>query len=458
MTVEELIESLKTPKDPIVNADLVKEVVQRIAEDFNPLLVDAAEQCFGLPYYRIAEIARGIRVSREPDLANEKLHNTILKSYLELTQNNEAPGHFHALAALSSVGAAIGTQVWVNMGYYKVYPPMAVLLVGPSGIRKSVAIAISQNLLEPFDELQVFRDRFTIEGLISYVKDGAKVLLVASELAATFGRAKYLEDLIPLITRMLDQEGIEFTTKGAGRFKLSNVAFGLLSASTVDWLLNELPNGAVTGGFLGRFLIGYARSTDRYSYRTEDITDKVKSLGNYVAESVKRVSGEFKLSAEADRWLERWYKASKDANNDPLLGPALGSYYNRRLVHIIRIALVLSVMAGKNKITTEDVLDANKLLSFIEPGHVNVLAQVTGSTTHRDLITIAAEIPPDGIPVEKLVHIGCVFMGYQRFKEALSLGTNSKLILNKNGKYHLRLDSVSPAIRKAIMARREDDV
>lgn len=453
-----LFKELSRPCSVEEDIELLRQVVEEVSAKFDPDLIDAAEQAFGFPYYQLVEFARGQHPEARDFIKAVKLHSAWLGSYLRLTEANEGPGHFHALSALACIGAALGTSVWLDMGFYRIYPPMAVLLTGPSGIRKSVVLAAASNLLTPFVDrglIAVFRDRFTIEGIISNVTSGSRVLLMASELAATFGKARYLEDSIPLITRMLDQEGIDYTTKTAGRFSIKDVAFGLLGASTMDWLLNEIPNSAATGGFLGRFLIPYARTTTRYVYRAEDVSAKIAGLGEMALDASSSVSGKVKLSTEADRWAERWYKSSRGDLDESFMSAAMGSYYNRRLTHLLRIALILAVLDKSQRVELPHVLDAYAILSYIEPGHLNVLTEVAGSMTHRDMVTLAAELSPRGTPAERAVHIGVLLMGSKRYKEAMAYAIRTGVVKMDGGRYYLTLKNAPPMLRKVIMAKRE---
>lgn len=449
MRRNELLQALRVPRTIEHDEELAREAIEMLRESFSPELVDAIESAFGLPVNELDRRLKGHSKAEELNVTNPWLG-----AYLKLTADSESPQHFHCMAALSVAGALWGTSAWVNLGYCKVYPPMAVLLVGPSGVRKSAAISAALALV-PESGLTVFRDRFTLEGIIAGVRQGSRVLMVASEFAAAFGRAKYLEDSVPVVTRMLDQEGIEYTTKTAGKFKVTDVAFGLLAASTVDWIVSGLPQSAASGGFLGRFLIPYAAHAPKCVYRADDNTEKLKLLGESLMVLTRSTRGELNLTLEADAWLSRWYRSFHGENFS--LSSAMSSYYNRRLVHLVRIALVLALVSGSSCIGLTHVKDAYKVLKLIEPGHLSVLAEVAGASTYRDLVTLLSSVTRNRVSKEVLTNVGVLTLGLKRFREAISVGINMGVVVPTGGSYSIVLSKAPEPLRKLIASRREHD-
>ena len=451
MTKDELVARLKKLNGQ-GNPELAREALEHLREEFDVELVDLIENAFGVT---VDVLYRQVYENEPDDLASTlSLSTAWIGAYLKLTNESESPQIFHCMAALAAVGSMWGKSAWINLGYTKVYPPMAVLLVGPSGVRKSAAISQAIHLLE-YSDVHIFKDRFTLEGIISSVKDGSRTLLVASEFAATFGKAKYLEDAVPVMTRMLDQEGIEYTTKTAGKFKLRNVAFGLLAASTAEWIHSGLPQSAVNGGFLGRFIIAFAPRPTKCVYKAADVSTNIEALGNGISEFARSIRGEIVLEPDADAWLARWYRST---HGDVFaIGPAMASYYNRRLVHLVRMALVLALGSGSSSVTVKHVRDAYKILTEIEPGHLQVLAEVAGANTYRDLVTLLSSFKRTIITKEHFVHIGTMLFGHRRFREAVLAGMNMGVISMQGDKYKITMGKAPDALRKVVMAKKGVD-
>src|SRR5262245_1484435 len=149
----------------------------------------------------------------------------LLEVYQEYTQHLEAPTRFHNFSFLACVAHALGRRVFVNLESGIVYPGhMMVLLLGPTGIRKTTAamkalglLADARERIEDKTRVNVMAERMSteamIEDLVPRDEDGARApseevdcagLLAALEMSATFGNASYMEEMTPLLTRWAD--------------------------------------------------------------------------------------------------------------------------------------------------------------------------------------------------------------------------------------------------------------
>ena len=70
-----------------------------------------------------------------------------LDDYLKYTEQQESPKIFHTWVAFSMVGAALGRNIWLDMGFYRIIPNLFVILVGKTAsVRKTTAIKIGIDL------------------------------------------------------------------------------------------------------------------------------------------------------------------------------------------------------------------------------------------------------------------------------------------------------------------------
>ncbi|KKL23906.1 hypothetical protein LCGC14_2420760, partial [marine sediment metagenome] len=66
-----------------------------------------------------------------------------IRAYMEYTLDTESPDTYHFWTALTMLGASTKRQVWLDMKMLgPVFPNFYVILVGPSGARKSAAAGI----------------------------------------------------------------------------------------------------------------------------------------------------------------------------------------------------------------------------------------------------------------------------------------------------------------------------
>ena len=71
-----------------------------------------------------------------------------IESYMAYTSGQESPTDFHYWTAVSTLSSAVGRNVWLDRGYYKLYPNHYVILVAGSALsRKSSAINIGIRIL-----------------------------------------------------------------------------------------------------------------------------------------------------------------------------------------------------------------------------------------------------------------------------------------------------------------------
>jgi len=132
------------------------------------------------------------------------------------------------------------------------------LLIGPSGIGKSSAIELNQSLLLQLDTKD--RPQFIIgsaspEKLHEDLVIQPHAIVYASELANFFNRQRYMEGMIPYVTELLDCRPIERRTKSGNIQRIDAPETTIVGGSTPEWLQEALPDTAVGGGFLPRFVV-----------------------------------------------------------------------------------------------------------------------------------------------------------------------------------------------------------
>ncbi|KKL03469.1 hypothetical protein LCGC14_2625850, partial [marine sediment metagenome] len=99
-----------------------------------------------------------------------------LATYLEYTKNQESPTSFHQWVAMAVISTAIGRHIWLDRGYYTIYPNLFVILVaGSARCKKSSSINIGIQLLRKLKEPpMIFAQKITNEALIQALEDSTK--------------------------------------------------------------------------------------------------------------------------------------------------------------------------------------------------------------------------------------------------------------------------------------------
>jgi len=208
------------------------------------------------------------------------------RDYLDIWDVSEPPRAYVLFAAMAILGACIGREVWFDNDPHTLYPMLNTLLIGPSGIGKSTSIHMGLELMDFVPDVAkpgMIFDAATGERLHDDLSHKAQTMIIASELATLFTRQRYMEGLVPYVTRLLDYPNrIERRTKSSQLVTIERPAVTVIGGSTVEWLQEQLPDNATSGGFLARFLIV------KEDHKYQRIPDPKLALGRAQRQDLER--------------------------------------------------------------------------------------------------------------------------------------------------------------------------
>lgn len=322
----------------------------------------------------------------------------ILEAYIDYTQQSESPTNYHIWCCLSMVASVLRRQVWLDMGYFRIYPNMYVVLVGPPGkCRKTVAINIATSLIADMPEIRISADAITREALIRAIKnsettttmDGGKVYfhssltIISKELSVFLGTGNH--DLLALLTDLYDcPPKWEYRTKSSGIDTIYNVWLNMLAASTPSWLVGSIPLTAIGGGFTSRVIFVVGKDV-RHKNALPVITEKEVELREKLQHDLEQVSlmkGQMVLSEHALERYIQWY----NEENEPLDDQRFWGYSERRHIHMLKVAMILNACkTDSNIITLESVDKSIQLLNEVEEHMVEAFGSVGRSEVAPDI-------------------------------------------------------------------------
>lgn len=317
----------------------------------------------------------------------------------------EAPVSFVLLAAMSVYGACLGRAVWFQDDYRCLYPMLNLLMIGPSGIGKSSSMEIARKFL--LEKLPVeLRPQFiggasTKEQLHADLLPLPHAILFASELGSFFNKAKYMEPLIPYVTELLDYRPIEFRTKSGGIQRIPEPSVTVIGGSTKDWLQSALPDTAVGGGFLPRFIVvkedfrrqrvANAQMTMSSSrWRELQVRREVccEDFIHLVAAPKGPIS--FEDFATAD-FYARWYESHQPASGH------LSPFSARAAEMVKRLSMLIALSSSRDAITEADLKSAIVIYRYC----IQKLQEVVIPTTQigRILAFVLESVPERGATI-----------------------------------------------------------
>ena len=310
----------------------------------------------------------------------------------------ESPNSFHTWTAISTVAAALRRQVWIDFGYFKIYPNLYVVLVSPPGrCRKNIAIKAGTSLLEDFTDIKISSESITREALIKALKQAetptedtkgkiylhSSLTVISEELSVFLGQANF--GLMALLTDLFDCPDFwEYRTKLSGTDTLYNIWLNILGGSTPTWLSGSIPLSAIGGGLTSR-VIFVVEENVRQRTTFLELTNYELELKEMLINDLAEISvmrGNFTIDSEGRKYYDYWYQN----DNPAIVNERIAGYFERRHIHVLKVASIISACQTSNMVITKEHIEvAVALLTMIEPKMIDAFGAIGRSTLTPDV-------------------------------------------------------------------------
>jgi Protein of unknown function (DUF3987) len=369
----------------------------------------------------------------EQELLNILPTSGMVRDYVDYTNRSEAPLAYHVFSALCAMGAVLNRRVWFNMEYYRVFPTLGIIILGPSGIKKTSAANIAVSILQELGFVKVYSEKLTPEAMIEAMKgDNAVGLVYAPEMSVFLSKAQYNEGLVQLITRFMDCPDVwSSETISRKTSVIHNIAISSLMCSTLDWFVGATPADSFGGGFIARNLLVVQTASARCEPIPHIGDSRVRQrIGEHLA-ALHALEGEVTFSPEGyDAYIEWYHTEHQTAIKNPD-HELLATYYNRKPDHLKRIAIILHMTQHCNFELCDVCFNtAVKLLKWTEQFLPAMLQKMfrsqTGESTDQVLRIIHNDQP---IPHSQLVRKMAYKMNAAELKTVLQSLKEARLII-----------------------------
>lgn len=322
---------------------------------------------------------------------------------------SESPESMIIWAGLFAVSSAVKRHVYFPkklMGSYAIYPNLYVIYVGPPGVvRKSTTAGYAEHLLHSVDDINLASTAMSASKLVEIMSEtlDGSLSILASELGTFMNISK--EEMYDLLTDLYDGKvRYDYATRMHGIEIVENPCVNFLAATTPSWVAEQMPVHVIGGGFASRCIFIFEEKRRRkqlyYDIDWRHYSDLGKALENDLAH-IAAIEGEFRHENRGVRdAMEDWYQSSPDEHGDD----RVEGYFNRKHVHVHKVAMLLSLCERDDLVITLTHFEAAKaLLAGLEERMPRAFTSVGRNPYSDDILKILEFVREggDGKPVER---------------------------------------------------------
>lgn len=382
-----------------------------------------------------------------------RLPNWLL-AYRDYTTGTESPEIYHLWSGISTICAAAQRKIYWDFDYFITHSNMYIVLVGPSGVRKSSALKLSKNIAKGVQnyghKINFSTNAGSAAGIVQQFgklsnQDHQSLTVISSEFG-TLVRASDT-DMVLFLTDIYDCDpGWDKQTVGRGLELIESPWFNLLGATTPDWMMENLGKLSIEGGFVRRVLFIYAEDYDLVAYpKMTDVQKKLKQDLTHDLAVITQLKGTFDfLDDEAREFFKVWYEDKsrlKIASDSRLRG-----YMEVKAEHVKKVAMALSLSEGNSlRVSTTHLKMALGMLGEIEQGMTKALGAVGKNPFNSDMERITTQVTTArSIPYKKLFALNVFALEKEQFDKCLITLQDLGRVFIVNG------NVVSPDTKKAL--------
>ena len=318
-----------------------------------------------------------------------------VSAFMEFASYGEAPRHMYFWTAVSTLAGALRRRVWLDQAYFRWHPNFYVILVAPPGIvSKSTTAGVGMSLLKKVPDIIFGPDVVTWQALVTAFAESTMSFEYQGEFHAMsaltiesseFGNLLNPADkeMVDLLVNLWDGKpgAFEKRTKGSGSDTVVNPWINLIACTTPAWIAGNFPEYMIGGGFTSRCIFVYADKKAKYvAYPGLHVPPNHAETAQKLVEdlsAISMMSGEFRLTPEAVKWGELWYKSHYAHKNPDLDEDRFGGYFARKQTHIHKLAMVLAAAESDRLVlTAEHLALANTMVTDLEPDMQFVFSKI----------------------------------------------------------------------------------
>ena len=317
----------------------------------------------------------------------------LFDAYFKYVEDTEPPITFHRWALLTSIGALLGRNYYMDHGHWKVYPTLYTMFIGSPGTRKSTAIKMVKKILigSGYDTIaadKVTKEKFLVDLDGTHAEAGSgedsskgfdkttaenlwgmdggddtarECFIMADEFNDFIGINNI--DFISLLGSLWDFDGVyQSKTKHGKSVRIPSPTISILGGNTPQNFALAFPPEVLGQGFLSRILLIHGdQSERRITFPTPPDPKETEALTAFFKTLQLKIRGEATILPGALKLLDEIYQNWTDLED-----VRFKHYSTRRFTQLLKLCLILSAARVSTTISDLDVIKANTVLAAAE--------------------------------------------------------------------------------------------
>lgn len=340
---------------------------------------------------------------------------SFISDYLHWSTDNETPEMFQLWGGMTVLSSMASRRVWLPWDKGAIYAQLYTLLVGEAGSGKSVAMNfVKQMLAQPGIDLPYSGNIETHQGLLRFMagEPTKKPEPIESPVAfMAMGPGGKLSKVHPMtivgneftnfisadeagwmnmLNDIFMQDRYLYRTKGQGTDIIEAPFICVLAGLPTEMSHDLQKQKVIASGFSRRTIFQFGERDwnnprPRLSQNDSQLAAFSRCLDHL--KQIKKLSGPFSWTPEADTWWDKWYRQHNPMV--PKRPPQLRPWYGTKPDRLLQVAMLVSLSEGFTKVLDAPYLEV--ALAFLERMEGD-LYRVFGGSGRNELAPVAHKI------------------------------------------------------------------
>lgn len=302
---------------------------------------------------------------------------------------SESPFTYNLWGGISVVSSVLKRNVFLNYKTFTIYPNQYIVLVGPPGLGKGVAMRDAHEFSESGKLCNYMSDRVTAPRIIERLFQGfsaapkmqngqvvigqkdSSVTLTSTELPTLIGSSDWM---LTFLCDAWDKGKFDYDTKNKGSFTVTGMCVSLIGGCTPDFIrrISKDANSTVSSGFSARTIFINSSTKSKklaFSDGLRNSPAKAALISDLETrlQSIANLQGEFTWDYHARALFEQWYGTLDTTDDDT---DVYRNFRSRQHIHVIKLAMTLSAAESSSLVINRATLE--KSIAIIEDVAINI--------------------------------------------------------------------------------------